>query len=84
MISGKEKYQFSAKARERIEKLRVGGTATEQELDQAQLTEVQSSVEYDQSRLIHAALVAMQAATNLMPGTPPLTRYRRVILTVVP
>jgi HlyD family secretion protein len=36
-------------------------------LDQAQLAEVESEVDYKQDNLVHSAMVALQVATNLMP-----------------
>jgi len=68
MRSGRAKFDYAEKNLGRIQRLaESGGAASQDELDRAILQKIASTVDYQQDQLIHAAMVAMQAATNLMP-----------------
>ena len=51
-----------------MQQLAVTHAETQEELERAQLAEVQSDVDYKQDELVHAAMVAVAAATNLTPS----------------
>ncbi len=65
--AAKEQWQYSTKERQRVERLRTKGAAAEDELDRARLQEVQGEVGYWQDTFIYAAMLSLQAATDLMP-----------------
>jgi HlyD family secretion protein len=67
--SGKAKLDYAERTLGRLTQLRAQGTVTEDALNQAELRHVESKVDYQQDVLVHAALVAMKAATDLMPTT---------------
>lgn len=65
--SGKARLDYSERNLGRIEGLFKQGTETQKSLEQAQLENIQSGVEYRQDLLIHAAMRSMRAATDLLP-----------------
>ncbi len=65
--SGKAKLDYANSNLERIRKLYQTKTATQEQLDKAELDQVQSGVEYQQDLLLLRAIEAMQAATALLP-----------------
>jgi HlyD family secretion protein len=65
--SGKAKLDYSNSNLERIRKMFQTKTATQDEMERAQLNQVQANVEYQQSVLIERATEAIQAATALLP-----------------
>jgi len=65
--AAKEQWQYSTRERQRVERLRAKGAAAEDELDRARLQEVQGEVGYWQDHFIYAAMLSLQAATDLMP-----------------
>ncbi|MCC6125359.1 MAG: efflux RND transporter periplasmic adaptor subunit [Pirellulales bacterium] len=65
--SGRAKLDFAARNFERIETLAKQKASTKEQLDAAELQKVQGDVDYQQDQLVHKAMVAMAAATNLMP-----------------
>lgn len=67
VTSGKEKLQYAVKSRQRIERLAASGAKTEDDLDRAQLAEVESRVDYEQDHLVHSAMVALEVAVSLLP-----------------
>lgn len=66
--SGEAKLQFAEKNLGRVQRLRQSGALTEEELDRAELLFVESSVDYQQDKLVLSAMQAMQAATALTPS----------------
>lgn len=69
MTSGKAKLDYSEKNRARIRGLATKGARTEDDLDRAELEYVQSQVDYRQDALIWRSMVAIEAATQLLPKT---------------
>lgn len=67
VLAGKAKVDYSEKFYNRVAPLAKTGAKTQDELDQAILDKVSSSVEYREDELIHMATVAMAAATDLLP-----------------
>ncbi len=68
MIAGKAKLDYAKKDLKRVQQLAVTHAETQEELERAELAEVQSDVDYKQDELVHAAMVAVAAATNLTPS----------------
>ena len=67
MTSGREKLAVSSRYLERIKKLYESNAATLDRLDQAQLDEVDSNVQYEQDRLIYNAARAIETAAEYLP-----------------
>lgn len=67
MTSGQKKFEVALSQLNRIEALFKKGTVTEEGLEQAQLGEVQSRVDFRQDELVHNAMISMAAATKLLP-----------------
>jgi HlyD family secretion protein len=67
MTAGKAKLEFANRDLSRVRRLAVSNTRTQEDLDRATLAQVQSEVDYKQDQLVHAAMVAVGAATDLMP-----------------
>lgn len=67
MRAGKAKYDYSERDLNRIQQLAATKARTQDDLERAVLQKVQSEVDYQQDQLVHAAMVAMAAATDLMP-----------------
>jgi len=67
MRSGKARLEYAIKELERVRQLFTRGARTEDDLDRALLQHVQGDADYRQDVLVHAAMLAMQAATNLLP-----------------
>jgi HlyD family secretion protein len=65
--SGKAKLDYSNSNVERVRKMYLSKTSTQDEFEQAQLQQVQAGVEYQQDLLIERAIEALQAATALLP-----------------
>jgi len=65
--SGKAKLTYAETDLGRVLKLAASGAKTQDDLDLAKLRKVEAGVDFQQDRLVHAAMLAMQAATNLMP-----------------
>ena len=65
--SGGAKHAYALKNLARIEELFGAKTLTQDELDKAQLLEVETSVELEQDRLVFSSMQALEAATFLMP-----------------
>lgn len=65
--AGEAKMGYAEKNLARIRKAFESKAKSQDELDQAQLTDVESNVEYQQDVLVQRAMEAMQAATALMP-----------------
>ncbi len=65
--SGKAKLDYANSNLERASKLFQTKTATQDQLEQAELNQVQAGVEYQQDLLLLRAIEAMQAATALLP-----------------
>lgn len=67
--SGEAKLSFSNKMLKRVRTLRETNASSEEELNQAEMSQVQASVEYQQDVLLLTALKSVQAATALVPTT---------------
>jgi HlyD family secretion protein len=65
--SGKAKLDYSNSNVERVRRMYLSKTSTQDEFEQAQLQQVQAGVEYQQDLLIERAIEALQAATALLP-----------------
>ena len=65
--SGRAKLDYANSNVDRFRRMNQSKTATQDELEQAQLQQVQASVEYQQDLLIERAIEALQAATALLP-----------------
>ncbi len=61
------RYNYAQKHAARIASLVHSGGASQDDLDRTELLKIESSLTYQQDRLVHAALVSLQAATNLLP-----------------
>ncbi len=67
MTSGRAKLDYAEKDYGRVARLAATGAQTQDQLDQAVVRKVEAAVDYQQDVLVHAAMLAMQAATNLLP-----------------
>jgi HlyD family secretion protein len=67
MKAGKAKYDYAIRDLSRIQQLAGTGAKTQDDLERGVLQKVQSEVDYQQDQLVHAAMVAMAAATDLLP-----------------
>ena len=64
--AGKDKYAYAEKDYARV--VRLGPTSrTQDQMDQAELRKQQSAHAVQEDLLVHAGILAMKAATNLMP-----------------
>lgn len=61
------RWQYAQKYAARIAGLVRSGGAAQDDLDRSELLKIESELSYRQDRLIHAALVSLQAATDLLP-----------------
>ena len=67
--SGEARVGYAEKNLARISRLRQTNAATQDDLDRAEVQQVESSVDYRQDVLVQRAMEAAQAATALMPTT---------------
>ena len=65
--SGQAKLDFAEKQLARVRRLQSTGAQTEQQLDEAEVNQVESSVQYQQDNLVLRATEAMRAAMALTP-----------------
>jgi HlyD family secretion protein len=65
--SGQAKLDYAEKRLERAQRLSISGAQTEEELDQAEVSQVESSVNYQQDNLVLRSAEAMRAAMSLLP-----------------
>ena len=65
--SGQAKLEYAEKNLARTQQLAKTGAKTEDELDQARVNQVESSVNYQQDVLVLRAAEAMRAAASLLP-----------------
>jgi HlyD family secretion protein len=77
--SGQAKLEYAERYLSRIQRLRQTNAATEDDLDQAQLSQVESSVQYQQDVLVLRAAEAMRAATALLPTAVRQFIQRKVL-----
>ena len=68
MISGKAKLGYATRDLARVRQLATTGARTQDDLERTVLNQVQSDVDFNQDQLVHAAMVAIGAATDLMPS----------------
>jgi len=74
------RYNYAQKHAARIAGLVRTGGASEDDLDRTELLKIESLLSYQQDRLIHAALVSLQAATNLLPTLIEKYLERKVLV----
>jgi HlyD family secretion protein len=67
MEAGRKKMEFGVKTYERMKKSFQQGAVTTEELERAEVVLVESSVDYQQDVLVHKAMKALYAATELFP-----------------
>lgn len=67
MTAGKAKLDYAERDLARVKRLATTGAKTQDDLERAMLNQVQGDVDYKQDQLIHASMVAVGAATDLMP-----------------
>jgi HlyD family secretion protein len=65
--SGQAKLDFAEKQLTRAKRLQTSGAQTEQQVDEAELNQVEGSVQYQQDNLVLRSTEAMRAAMALMP-----------------
>jgi HlyD family secretion protein len=65
--AGEAQFNYAAHDLERVQKLAATGAQSRDELEKRILLKIQSEVDYRQDELVHAGIVAMAAATDLMP-----------------
>lgn len=68
MISGKAKLDYASRDLSRIRRLATTKARTLDDLERAVLAQVQSDVDFKQDKLVHASMIAIGAATDLMPS----------------
>ena len=67
VTAGRAKLNYANRDLGRVRQLAATGARTRDDLEQATLAQVQTDVDYKQDQLVHAAMVAVGAATDLMP-----------------
>jgi HlyD family secretion protein len=67
--SGRAKQEYAEKYLARTTEAHERDAVADDTLDQAQVRYVEGNVDYQQDVLVHSALLAMKAATDLMPTT---------------
>jgi HlyD family secretion protein len=65
--AGEAQVNYAAHDLDRIRKLAATGAQSQDDLERRILQKVQSDADYRQDELVHAGIVAMAAATDLMP-----------------
>jgi len=65
--AGQAQVNYAAHDLERIQKLAATGAQSLDDLERRILQKIQSDVDYRQDELVHAGIVAMAAATDLLP-----------------
>ncbi len=65
--TGVAKHTYAKKHLGRIEELRGSNAVSEDDLDQAQLLEIETSVDVEKDRLVLSSMKALEAATFLLP-----------------
>ena len=67
VTTGEAKLDFANKQFRRMKELMVGRSASEEQMNQAEVAQVEANIEYQQNVLVAAAMRSMQAATALAP-----------------
>ncbi|MBN1591608.1 MAG: HlyD family efflux transporter periplasmic adaptor subunit [Pirellulales bacterium] len=67
VAAGRAAYDYAEKNYGRLAPLAEKGVTTADELDQAELLKIKSAADFNQDRLVHSAMKALEAATNLLP-----------------
>lgn len=67
VTSGEAKLDYANKNLARVESLRPSNAVTQDQLEQARVQQVESEIEFQQDKLVLAAMKSMQAATILTP-----------------
>ena len=65
--AGRARHAYAESNLGRVRSAAGSGAYTKDDLERATLSELEARVDYQQDTLVHDAMVAMQAATNLMP-----------------
>ena len=77
--SGQAKLEYAEKSLSRTQRLAAQNSKTEDDLDQARVSQVESSVQYQQDVLVLRAAEAMRAATALLPTAMRQYIQRKVL-----
>jgi len=83
VASGQAKRDYAERSLGRVQELFDRGDVTDDRLELAQVLHVESNVDYQQDVLVHSALLAMKAATDLMPTTVEQYIERKQLTTAV-
>lgn len=67
VTAGRAKLNYANRDLGRVRQLATTGARTQHDLEEATLAQVKSDVDYKQDQLVHASMVAVGAATDLMP-----------------
>ncbi|MFO0896127.1 MAG: HlyD family efflux transporter periplasmic adaptor subunit [Pirellulales bacterium] len=67
VTSGEAKLDYANKNLARVESLRPDNAVTQDQLEQARVQQVESEIDFQQDKLVLAAMKSMQAATILTP-----------------
>jgi HlyD family secretion protein len=67
VTAGEAKLDYANKNLARIESLRPSNAATQDQLEQARVQQVEAGVDFQQDKLVLAAMRSLQAATELTP-----------------
>jgi len=67
VTSGEAKLDYSNKNLGRVESLRPSNAVTQDQLEQARVQQVESEIDFQQDKLVLAAMKSLQAATVLSP-----------------
>jgi len=65
--AGQAQVNYAAHDLDRIQRLAATGAQSQDDLERRILQKIQSDVDYRQDELVHAGIVAMAAATDLLP-----------------
>ncbi len=65
--AGQARMEFAEKLLTRVRELSRTGAQTQEDLDRAEVEQVESAVDFQQDKLVHAAMESMHAATALTP-----------------
>ncbi len=67
VAAGRAKFDYAERDLKRTQKLADSAARTQDELEKTIVRKVQAGVDYQQDMLVHTAMIALQAATDLMP-----------------
>lgn len=82
-ISGRKRRDVANSHLDRLRESVESGSTTQDELELAELRQVESQVDYDQDLLVYQALLAIQSATELMPELIRQNADRKILTRAV-